>query len=490
MELNTTTLFIGMGISALVGAIITPSVYRRKGRSAFTGVWMGTLAGVVGSLLGLILLWIIVPSRDQRPDDDIEPSQHLQGAFILAVLITLGGLYLWQNSRPAMTVSVPNPPTATAGTPTPDWYFTIQEELTPVAANPTDEAAPFAPPTIPTVAHTTPTLIAPAQIEVTPWPTPTPPPADSPAGGGPTPYPSPTGFTSARMAQTLDYEPPPVDVPLSLHVNDHYWFKRPVDVSANSASIFYYAFGSNGMRDDMRVHHGVDMPNEIGVPIHAGYAGEVIYAGLASDAIGNDIDIYPSYGNLVIVKHNDSYRGQEIWTLYAHMSAITVAEGQHVAAGDVLGLIGGTGDVSGPHVHMEVRMGKNSYWHTYNPLLWIVPQTGTGVVAGQVRFPNGEYVNDVVVTLINENGGIAETTTTYVDPFTPGSKSWHVRPDPAWQENFAMADIPAGEYTITTTFNGQRYEKTITVRAGTTNFVVLGADIAATPQPVAADDTP
>jgi murein DD-endopeptidase MepM/ murein hydrolase activator NlpD len=210
----------------------------------------------------------------------------------------------------------------------------------------------------------------------------------------------------------------------------------------------------------------------------------VVFSGDGATIVDTqNIDIYPSYGNVVVIEHDFGYRGQKLYTLYAHMAATTVEKGQHVEAGDVIGLIGGTGDVSGTHVHMEVRVGENKYFSVYNPLLWIAPYIGYGVVAGSVTGENGDWVDDILVTL-TQHGRVIQTTTTYVKPKHPGQTSdWHVDPDPYWQENFVMGDVPAGDYQISVTLLGQRFEKDITVQAGTTNFITLGWDIAATPQP-------
>ena len=56
------------------------------------------------------------------------------------------------------------------------------------------------------------------------------------------------------------------------------------------------------------------------------------------------------YGNIVIVSHPGGLE-----TRYAPQSAMSVAAGQPVAAGDVIGAVGATGDATGPHLHFEVR---------------------------------------------------------------------------------------------------------------------------------------
>ena len=56
-----------------------------------------------------------------------------------------------------------------------------------------------------------------------------------------------------------------------------------------------------------------------------------------------------SYGNNVVINHGDGYV-----TLYAHCSQVLVSPGQTVNQGDVIALVGATGNVTGPHLHFEV----------------------------------------------------------------------------------------------------------------------------------------
>jgi murein DD-endopeptidase MepM/ murein hydrolase activator NlpD len=417
----------------------------------------------------------------------MEQSRHLEGLFIIVILVAIGGLYLWQNHQPAVTVLVP------AATPTPgdatqaEWEVALEAQIA-VAGTPLPTpdlgASPFVPPTLPPT-QAADVIIEPVEIPVTPWATPTPAPTQPPAAGdGPTPYPSPTGVLVPEEGTAIGFQPPPEQVPLSAHANDHFWLMRPVDASGNSASLFYYTFGSNGPMNDYRIHHGIDMPNPAGQPIRAGGSGTVIFAGNGGSLIDTqNMDLYPSYGNVVVILQDFGFRGQKIYTLYAHMAAILAQQGQHVEAGDIIGLIGGTGDVSGTHVHMEVRIGDNKYFSVYNPLLWIAPYLGHGVVAGRVTGSDGSLLEDYTVTL-SRHGRVVQTTTTYIGPKKPGQvRDWAVDPDPAWQENFVMGDVPEGEYDISVTVGGQNFRKTITVTAATVNFVTLGPEVAATPQP-------
>ncbi|HKW56031.1 MAG TPA: M23 family metallopeptidase [Candidatus Acidoferrum sp.] len=82
-------------------------------------------------------------------------------------------------------------------------------------------------------------------------------------------------------------------------------------------------------------HGGVDFPSPTGTPVHASQRGRVVLAE----------DLFFS-GNTVVVDH-----GLGIYTFYCHFSEINVTVGQSVNAGDVLGKVGATGRVTGPHLH-------------------------------------------------------------------------------------------------------------------------------------------
>jgi murein DD-endopeptidase MepM/ murein hydrolase activator NlpD len=87
------------------------------------------------------------------------------------------------------------------------------------------------------------------------------------------------------------------------------------------------------------IHKGMDFRAATGTPVHAGNSGVVVLA-------------RPLYyeGNCVIVDH-----GLGLWTISMHLSRIDVKEGQHVVTGELLGLSGATGRVTGPHLHWAVR---------------------------------------------------------------------------------------------------------------------------------------
>ena len=89
-----------------------------------------------------------------------------------------------------------------------------------------------------------------------------------------------------------------------------------------------------------RMHEGIDIGAPTGAPIYAGSGGVVAYAGWRG-----------GYGNLTLINHGDG-----IISAYAHQSRIGVSVGQQVRTGEVVGSVGATGNVTGPHLHYEVRI--------------------------------------------------------------------------------------------------------------------------------------
>ncbi|MFE2263770.1 M23 family metallopeptidase [Streptomyces griseosporeus] len=86
-------------------------------------------------------------------------------------------------------------------------------------------------------------------------------------------------------------------------------------------------------------HTGVDFVVPTGTSLKAVAAGTVVSAGWGG-----------AYGNQVVIKLNDGYYAQ-----YAHLSQLSVSAGQTVTAGQQIGLSGATGNVTGPHLHFEIR---------------------------------------------------------------------------------------------------------------------------------------
>jgi len=113
-------------------------------------------------------------------------------------------------------------------------------------------------------------------------------------------------------------------------------FVRPVPDEANSA------FGTRSVYNGeaRSPHSGADFLSPEGRPVKAPNAGRIVLAGARYFT-----------GNTVIVDH-----GLGLFSLFAHLSEIDVKAGDTVAAGDLVGKVGATGRVTGPHLHWTVRV--------------------------------------------------------------------------------------------------------------------------------------
>jgi Peptidase family M23 len=89
-------------------------------------------------------------------------------------------------------------------------------------------------------------------------------------------------------------------------------------------------------------HSGVDLPSPTGTPVHAAQSGRVVLAE----------ELYFA-GNTVIIDH-----GFGIYTLYGHFSEIDAKVGDEVKVGDVIGKVGATGRVTGPHLHWGLEVDR------------------------------------------------------------------------------------------------------------------------------------
>jgi secretion/DNA translocation related TadE-like protein len=99
-------------------------------------------------------------------------------------------------------------------------------------------------------------------------------------------------------------------------------------------------FGDAGSHWATGRHSGLDFAAVVGTPVLAAAPGRVVAAGPAG-----------RYGNLVIIDHGG------VVTYYAHLSTVTVAVGDVLAAGQHVGAVGSSGNTTGPHLHFEVRVG-------------------------------------------------------------------------------------------------------------------------------------
>ena len=92
-------------------------------------------------------------------------------------------------------------------------------------------------------------------------------------------------------------------------------------------------------------HTGLDIGAPTGTPIKAAASGTVTFAGVKK-----------SYGYMVVISHGDG-----IETYYGHCSKLYVTAGEKVSQGEVIAAVGSTGNSTGPHLHLEVRVNGVAY---------------------------------------------------------------------------------------------------------------------------------
>ena len=100
-----------------------------------------------------------------------------------------------------------------------------------------------------------------------------------------------------------------------------------------------------GSRIRRSSHTGLDIATSTGTPIAAAASGTVTFSGYKG-----------SYGNMIVISH-----GNGVQTYYGHCSKLYVSAGAQVSQGEIIGAVGSTGNSTGPHLHLEVRVNGVAY---------------------------------------------------------------------------------------------------------------------------------
>jgi murein DD-endopeptidase MepM/ murein hydrolase activator NlpD len=277
------------------------------------------------------------------------------------------------------------------------------------------------------------------------------------------------------------WRPPLYPVPWAPTPFDHFYFVGPIAANVENTRVGDYRYGGVFFQDV--VHTGVDIPAAKGTPVLASGPGTVVWAGYGIYRGGYDPT--DPYGMVVTIRHDFGYQNQMLYTIYGHLDQIDVVEGQHLATGDALGLVGETGKVTGPHLHFEVRVGENSFFTTRNPELWLVPPMGWGVIAGRLTNSADQPISGQMIIITNPESEENWFAWTY------GETS--VNSDPYYRENMVIGNMPEGTYLIRIAYGGVNFTKQIEVHPGVVNYFTFrgfdGISIEAPPTP-GADFTP
>jgi murein DD-endopeptidase MepM/ murein hydrolase activator NlpD len=305
-------------------------------------------------------------------------------------------------------------------------------------------------------------------------------PTATPKTPSPTPAPSstPTPLPTLQGPHIGLLTTPKADKfsPTELALREHYWFDWPVPGRILST----YPYGGRWPGGTW-VHRGVDLNGEIGDPVQVVAPGVIIEAG--DNLVEINGRMSDAYGIHVFMRLDQTFDGWPIYILYAHFSQALVEKGDHVEAGGIIGLLGVTGFTTGPHVHLEVRIGENDPLHTRNGALWLKPRNGTGTVAGRLIDPEGNYVHERTISLY-DGEKIIRRTLTYASSV--------VNPDEGWGENFVFWEVPPGRYTVRANLGTETHVGNAEIVAGRTTlvtFMTLGLPATLTPSPTPIDGT-
>lgn len=254
------------------------------------------------------------------------------------------------------------------------------------------------------------------------------------------------------------WRPPLYPTPWEPTLYDHFYFSRPIAADEINWPLADYRYG--GMFLPGVIHTGIDIPIKVGTPVLAAGSGRVTWAGYG--LYQGVEDATDPYGLAITIKHDFGFQGDTLYTVYGHLSRIDVLVGQYVAAGEMIGLSGDTGKVTGPHLHFEVRIGNNNFFVSRNPELWLAPPQGWGILAARLLTTGGNLLNGVTVTIRSKQ----TNQTWYVKSYHQGA----VNSDPYYRENLVIGDLPAGEYVVWLPYEGTTYNTDITISPGMVSY--------------------
>jgi len=268
-------------------------------------------------------------------------------------------------------------------------------------------------------------------------------------------------FPTVIPVQGAEYRPPLYPIPWSLSSYDHFYFAAPIAAAYPGEPEWDYPYGGIFFGPNI-IHTGVDLPAPRGTDVLAAGPGAVVWAGIGLYS-GSTDNLNDPYGIAVAIRHDFGYQDQQLYTIYAHMEEVDVVVGQWVNTGAVIGKVGSTGNTTGPHLHFEVRLGENSFYATRNPVLWMAPPQGYGILVGRVTADYGSTLKDHLVSVTNIQTLKIWKVYTYASDATIHSDSYY-------NENVALGDLPAGVYQLNIIFDGMYNRVNIQILPGQVTY--------------------
>lgn len=249
--------------------------------------------------------------------------------------------------------------------------------------------------------------------------------------------------------------------PLAISPFDHFYFSYPVAVTEAGRRNPSSRYGNDQGAENGAGHTGLDIGLDTGTSVLAAAKGRIIFTGYGL-LTGYD-NVNDPYGLSIVIRHDFGYKGQALYTAYSHLSVIQVEVGQIVFRSEKIGRSGDTGFSSGPHLHFEVRLGKNTLYNTLNPELWVSPPDGWGVLVGQLYTSYGTRLINQAVKLTNLDTGRIRWVFAY-------ATTTNIEADDYFDENFVLGDLPAGRYQIAIPYVVGTLSTEIDIKAGTITY--------------------
>jgi murein DD-endopeptidase MepM/ murein hydrolase activator NlpD len=304
-------------------------------------------------------------------------------------------------------------------------------------------------------------------------PTPTPQsPTPSPQPPTPIPYtppPCPDPAPPAPEYQRYYLSPRAWPTPRPKLARDGFWLAQPIPGSEPLELNLWYPYGYD-VNGRYLIHNGIDATPPQGTPLLAPAAGAVVKAGPDSHELYGWRCNW--YGELVVLQLDDLWQGQPVYVLFGHVQAIQVSEGQPVEPGEILAEVGLGGAAVLPHMHLEIRIGRNDFYSTRHPLLWLAPPPGQGIIAGRLVDSQGRPWQGVGLSLAGGRLTDPINSWSYLNDPHPV-----VNADEAWAENFLFGPVPSGEYVVVTRLQDQEYRAAVNVVAGQIAPVEIVVDL-------------